>query len=359
MKRRIIGGLTALALALAIFIPNTLAVDKNKHFDFTISVNGGETAATTIGAIVTVRVKLKQSNSETITLYALHDKIIFDTNFFELVPGSLKVGDNAAGMTCGTDEQTGSWSDWTGVTSGAFAAGIDGNTYGNPIMLVTFQLRALKLGTSVILHREHTMSTTTGMDEYESSANNATVVIKKSESFSDVPKSSKYYDAVQHVVSANLFMGTGNGKFSPDVAMSRAMFVTVLGRFAKIDTSKYTGSTFSDVKAGAWYAPYVAWAHENKIITGSNGKFSPNASVTREQAAVIMYRYAEFVGDNVSASSDLSAFSDSDKVSEYAKPALAWAIKTKIITDADGALAPQEVATRALVASVFYNYSKQ
>jgi hypothetical protein len=264
------------------------------------------------------------------------------------------------GVTHRISEMSGDRNGWLAVDSDALSQKFDGDIWNNPAVLSEFRLRAINQGTSVILHSEHSMSTTTGLDEYESSATNATVVIKKSDGYSDMSASAWYYDAVQDVTSANLFAGTGDNKFSPDVPMSRAMFVTVLGRLAEVDAAKYTGGTFTDVNAGEYYAPYVAWANENRIVTGTGGdKFSPDVSVTREQVAAILYRYAMFAGDKLTANGDLGAFPDAESVSVYANTALTWAISTKIITGVDGALDPQGVASRALVASVFYQYSKR
>ncbi len=92
------------------------------------------------------------------------------------------------------------------------------------------------------------------------------------------------YTAVDYAVSEKLFNGTSATTFAPNEAMTRGMFVTVLGNKAKIDPKDYPTSSFSDVKAGVWYAPNVEWAAQNGIVNGAGGgKFSPDKSVTREQ----------------------------------------------------------------------------
>lgn len=116
--------------------------------------------------------------------------------------------------------------------------------------------------------------------------------------FKDIPESSWYYDAVQYAFINGFFNGTGSDTFSPDGTMSRAMFVTVLGRMAGVDTSVYVGqSVFNDVTADTWYAPYVAWASKHGITTGvGNGNFDPDGLINREQMSVFFVRYFEVFG---------------------------------------------------------------
>ena len=177
------------------------------------------------------------------------------------------------------------------------------------------------------------------------------------EKFADVNPGAWYYTAVDYAVSEKLFNGTSATTFSPNDAMTRGMFVTVLGNKAKIDSAQYTESSFSDVKAGAWYAPYVEWAAQNGIVTGTgNGRFSPEQSVTREQMAVILYNYAKFTDcDLTTRAGLLEQFPDGDRVSGYAKYAMEWAVTHKIISGSGGRLDPRGTATRAQVAQIFYS----
>ena len=174
--------------------------------------------------------------------------------------------------------------------------------------------------------------------------------------FTDVKPGAWYYTAVDYAVSEKLFNGTSATTFSPNDAMTRGMFVTVLGNKAKIDSAQYTESSFSDVKAGAWYAPYVEWAAQNGIVNGTgSGRFSPNKSVTREQMAMILYNYAKFTNCDLSVRAGLlEQFPDGDKVSSYAKYAMEWAITHKIINGIGGKLDASGTATRAQVAQIFY-----
>ncbi len=177
------------------------------------------------------------------------------------------------------------------------------------------------------------------------------------ERFTDVKPGKWYYTAVDYAVSEGLFSGTSSTTFSPEEPMTRGMFVTVLGNKARIDPAQYTESSFSDVKAGVWYAPNVEWAAQNGIVNGTGGgRFSPNKSVTREQMAVILYNYAKFTNCDLTVRAGLlDQFPDGGRVSGYAKYAMEWAVTHKIINGSGGKLDPQGIANRAQVAQIFYS----
>ena len=123
--------------------------------------------------------------------------------------------------------------------------------------------------------------------------------------FTDVSEGDWYYDAVAYVWQEGLFRGMDETTFAPNLAMNRAMFVTVLGRMAGVEEDRTATSKFTDVKAGSYYAGYVAWAAEQDIVRGtSETTFSPNAKVTREQMATMMYRYAKAQGLDVTGGSE-------------------------------------------------------
>ncbi len=175
--------------------------------------------------------------------------------------------------------------------------------------------------------------------------------------FNDVQSGRWYCPAVEYAVSKGLFSGTSATTFSPDAPMTRGMFVKVLANKAKIDLSQYTGTSFSDVNAGCWYAAPVEWAAEKEIVSGiGDGKFAPNKNVTREQMAVILYNYASFADcDLTTRAGLLERFPDGGKVSRYAKYAMEWALTHKLLAGSGGRLDPQGTATRAQVAQVFMN----
>lgn len=177
------------------------------------------------------------------------------------------------------------------------------------------------------------------------------------EKFNDVQPGRWYYAAVDYAVGEGLFSGTSSTTFSPEQAMTRAMFVRVLGNKAKVDPDEYPTSSFNDVKAGTWYAPYVEWAAENKLISGiGGGRFAPDQSVTREQMAVILYNYAEYADCDLTVRAGLlEQFCDGNTVSGYARYAVEWAVTHKLLGGSGGRLDPKGTATRAQVAQIFYN----
>ena len=115
---------------------------------------------------------------------------------------------------------------------------------------------------------------------------------------------------------------------------------------------------FTDVPAGSYYEKYVAWGNENEIVMGvSATEFAPEQPVTREQMAALMYRFAGFLKQDVSAAADISTFSDGANVSEWAAPAVKWAVASGLIKGmGDNNLAPQNKSTRAQAAEVMYRF---
>lgn len=175
--------------------------------------------------------------------------------------------------------------------------------------------------------------------------------------FTDVKPTAWYYNAVDYAAAESLFAGTDDGKFSPDVGMTRGMFVTVLGRKSGVSNAKPASSRFSDVKIKDYFSPYTEWAAKYEIVSGTgNGKFSPNDRITREQMAKILYGYAQKTGNDTSVDpAKYDSFPDTGKVSGYAIQAMKWAVSHGIINGSDGKLDPKGTATRAQVAQVFLN----
>ena len=177
--------------------------------------------------------------------------------------------------------------------------------------------------------------------------------------FRDIREKDWYYPAVDFVYNNNLFGGTASNTFSPNVPMTRAMFVTVLYRLEK-EPAVGTGGQFSDVQnSSLYYFNAVTWANANNIVLGySNGTFGPNDPITREQMATIIYRYAEYrQRDMSSPGSTFSSFPDTGNVSSYAVSAMRWAVSWGIINGSDGRLLPRNTASRAQVAQIITNYA--
>jgi hypothetical protein len=181
-------------------------------------------------------------------------------------------------------------------------------------------------------------------------------------SFDDVKKSQWSYEAISYVTGKGYFKGTSATLFSPSANMTRAMFVTVLGRMAGEEDNTNAVTAFQDVPTGKYYTGYVAWAADNGIVLGTSATtFSPDDNVTREQMAVFLYRYAKYLGLDVSAKtgvSTMSTFDDAGSVSSWAVDAMTWAVSNGIINGTGKGLEPQSFATREQVAQIIYNFSK-
>lgn len=178
--------------------------------------------------------------------------------------------------------------------------------------------------------------------------------------FADMPAADNWAHAgIDFCVKQGLFEGMSETTFEPDTAMSRAMLVTVLWRYEKEPADGE--NIFTDVEDDAWYAKAVAWAAKNAIVDGiGGGHFDPEANVSREQLATILFRYAKTLGLDTEAKADFAGFEDGDKVSSWAADAMSWAVAEGIIAGSkDGGklyLDPQGNATRAQVALMLMRF---
>ena len=180
-----------------------------------------------------------------------------------------------------------------------------------------------------------------------------TTAAKPENPFADVKNGSWYEEAVLYARANGFFDGTGATTFEPDGSMTRAMFVTVLGRMAGVEAADYASATdFTDVAEGTWYAPFVKWAAQYGITTGTgSGKFSPDGRITREEMAVFFVRYFETFDAMPKADTTVTTKpADLDEVSSWAQDAVLklWALG---LLNGDGkSFAPKDKATRAQTA---------
>lgn len=176
-----------------------------------------------------------------------------------------------------------------------------------------------------------------------------------STAFSDVASDAWYADSIEYAVLKGLMNGMSATTFEPETQMNRAMLVTVLWRYAGAPIDG--GNTFSDVEDGQWYTDAIAWAAHNGIVNGvAENRFDPNGTITREQLATILYRYAKSSGLDVSSRDTLAAFPDTAQISSWASDAISWAVAEGLINGADGKLMPQGNATRAQVATILMRF---
>ena len=182
-----------------------------------------------------------------------------------------------------------------------------------------------------------------------------TTAAKPENPFADVKSGSWYEAAVLYARANGFFDGTSATTFEPDGPMTRAMFVTVLGRMAGVKAADYAGATdFIDVAEGTWYAPFVKWAARYGITTGTgNGKFSPDGRITREEMAVFFVRYFETFDAMPKADTTVTTKpADLDEVSSWAQESVLklWALG---LLNGDGVnFAPKDKATRAQTAAL-------
>ncbi|MBQ7040367.1 MAG: S-layer homology domain-containing protein [Clostridia bacterium] len=174
--------------------------------------------------------------------------------------------------------------------------------------------------------------------------------------FTDVKADDWFYQGVEYVWSKNMVKGVTDTTYSPNGTLTRATLVTLLYRMENEPSAPANG--FTDVAGGAWYENAVAWAADNAIVLGvGEGLFAPDANITREQIAVILYKYATLKGKDVSKTADLNAFSDAASVSDWAKDALSWAVAEGLLQGmGDGTVAPKANATRAQIATILMRY---
>lgn len=175
--------------------------------------------------------------------------------------------------------------------------------------------------------------------------------------FLDIPAGAWYESAVRYVYEKHMMSGTGEAMFSPDLATTRAMIVTILYRLEGSPAAS-NAPAFTDVTDGQWYSSAIAWAATNNIVGGyGGGLFGPNDTITREQMAAILHRYAQYKGYDVTATADLSGYVDAGSVSTWAQGAMQWANGAGLITgNSATTLNPLGAATRAEVATILMRF---
>jgi len=175
--------------------------------------------------------------------------------------------------------------------------------------------------------------------------------------FTDVDLGAWYHGDVAYVYQNGLFNGETSTSFEPENRMQRCMMTTVLHRLAGKPAVSYTG-LFWDVPEGQWYTEGTIWAGSLGVVSGvGDGRFDLFSNVTRQEIAVILYRYAEKAGYDVSASASLSGFRDAGAVASWGSRAMSWAVGSGILNGSDGMLLPDGDATRAQVAAMLHRFA--
>ena len=175
--------------------------------------------------------------------------------------------------------------------------------------------------------------------------------------FTDVSEKDWFYGDVMFVYENGLMLGTSKTLFSPHGTATRGMMATILWRMEGSPVPKGKNS-FTDVEAGKWYADAITWTAENGIFAGyGKDKFGPDDPITREQLAAIFYRYADYKGYDLTVKGNLDTFKDADKITDYAKTAMQWAVGSGLVKGKSGNLLdPQGTATRAEIAAMLHRF---
>jgi len=175
--------------------------------------------------------------------------------------------------------------------------------------------------------------------------------------FSDVSETDWFYESVVFAYENHLMNGVDDDDFAPHEKLTRAMVVTIIYRMSG---EQFEGKTsFRDVLEGQWYSDAVAWAASVGIVSGySSTEFGIEDSITREQLALMLYRFAQYMEYDTDSTNDLAAFSDTEDISAWAVDAIAWAVELELIKGSDGKVSPESEATRAEVATIITRFAK-
>ncbi len=175
--------------------------------------------------------------------------------------------------------------------------------------------------------------------------------------FTDVSEKDWFYNDAMFVYKNGLMLGTSKTLFSPHGTVTRGMMATILWRMEGSLAPKDENS-FTDVEAGMWYADAITWTTANGIFAGySKDKFGPDDPVTREQLTAIFYRYADYKGYKLTITGNLDKFEDADKITDYAKTVMQWAVGNGLIKGkSENLLDPQGTATRAEISAMLHRF---
>ena len=178
-------------------------------------------------------------------------------------------------------------------------------------------------------------------------------IVDNGKRFADVPANAWFADYAVWASARGIMIGTDKG-FEPDLTTTRAMVAQILWNIAGAPAAAPTGA-FGDVKESDWYAPAVSWAYENGILDGigGNGSLGANGAITRGETALMLRNFARYMGKDVTATADLSAFTDAGEIGGEALGAMRWAVGIGLVNGmGDGTLDPGGSATRAQIAAL-------
>ncbi len=204
---------------------------------------------------------------------------------------------------------------------------------------------------------------TTGYVRYNGVVCGAEVELKDtSKIFTDISADEWFKEYVDYSYTHKIFKGTSATTFAPQENITRAQFVQALANISNVDTSNWNVSTqFIDVPSGAWYAPAVKWASENRIVIGvGDGYFDPDANITREQMCLMLVNYARFSNITLNTVEEKISFADNSKISSWATAAVYACQQADIVNGkGENTFDPVGLGTRAEVATLFTRFHKE
>lgn len=176
--------------------------------------------------------------------------------------------------------------------------------------------------------------------------------------YKDVTPGAWYHEAVTYVYDNGIMTGFANGNFGPADNLGRGQFATILYRMEENPNTEYQ-AIFPDVSNGQFYSIPASWAYNTGVISGyNNGYFGPADTMTREQLATMMYRYAKYKGYNVTQKANLERYPDYRKASSFSNEAMQWAVGVGLISGDQGKLNPQGTASRAVTSVIIQRFMK-
>ena len=358
--KRFVTLMLSLCMALSLLAPCALAVEQSAvGLTYELSAGVGADEAVKQGTVVTVTFRILRSDdsAETYKVRTLQNEILYDRNVFELVPDSIQVvksGGNAVFQTKVNGDPV-IRASYLSATGGTFQA---------EETFCTFQLKVIASnGTGWISCDWDKAMAFDSEGTVMTVGENANVTVAADgpcHPFTDVGRDVWYHSAVDYVFERGLMDGVGSNLFDPSGELTRAMLVTLLYRME--GCPEYTeSSTFTDVKSDWWYTNAIHWAYENGLINGhTQTSFAPDDSITREQMATLLMRYAQYKQYDVSVRNDLSGYADAGDISDWALAGMQWANAAGLVNGRTATtLVPEGTANRAEIATLIMRFCEK
>lgn len=372
LHKRIIS--LVLAVLLVMIPVSVSATDSSMSFRFAVSVDGESYAQIAPGEEITVTAVLERTDSEDgFPMYAVSYNLWYNSDLFELVPGSLSGGGN--GITVSSREMSGNWEGWTAVSASVYSSVLEGDPWENTTELLTFRLRAIHTGSSTLLSRNCSVSTVDGMDVYAFETEDAIVSVSTADPSSgedtdDSPATDPDGDQTGDNPSGGSPGGGGTGSggdpqqpdggTDPDSQTPQDPAEDPSAELPEdpdnpSDPAQRPSELFADVSAGAWYEDAVSYVLEADLFHGTGeSTFSPSASMTRAMLVTVLHRL-----EGTPAASEAASFADV-AAGQWYTDAVAWADQSGIVTGyGNGRFGTDDPVTRQQLATVLYRYAQQ